>query len=232
MFAPTGSCYDCRWISGGWFIQWRVHALRPVSVDAGNDSQTQGDRIFGADGAEAEGLLVESSRAGGADAACRKFSLVPLGCDLAPVSRSARNLFTRLNLQFTIDKYSDLAYHCVCYLEQTLHRSCRGSHTPRVIPALTLGPSITCSLFVASKKVNSFGIKQIQPLFPKCGGWGIPIRSLDSRRESTKTPGAGDATTGHPGGGCPSMSRFRLTSPHPLLCVNSAPSAPPRYPSQ
>jgi hypothetical protein len=32
-------------------------------------------------------------------------------------------------------------------------------------------------------------------------GGGIPIPSLDSRRESTKTPGAGDATTGtgHPG---------------------------------
>jgi hypothetical protein len=37
--------------------------------------------------------------------------------------------------------------------------------------------------------------------FSKMPGWGggIPIPSLDSRRESTKTPGAGDATTGHPG---------------------------------
>src|SRR6266446_312764 len=32
----------------------------------------------------------------------------------------------------------------------------------------------------------------------------------------------------HPGGGYPSMSRFRLTNPHSLLCVNSAPSAPAR----
>jgi hypothetical protein len=63
--------------------------------------------------------------------------------------------------------------------------------------------SYACSLFARSKKVNSFAIKQIQPLFRKCRGVGvgIPIPSLDSRRESTKTPGAGDATTGHPGWG-------------------------------
>ncbi len=67
--------------------------------------------------------------------------------------------------KFTIDKRPDLAYHCVCYLEQSLP-------TPRVILALTLGPSISCSLFVVAKKVNSFGIKQIQPLFAKHPGWG------------------------------------------------------------
>jgi hypothetical protein len=63
--------------------------------------------------------------------------------------------------------------------------------------------SYACSFFTASKKINSFAIKQIQPLFRKCRGVrvGIPIPSLDSRRESTKTPGAGDATTGHPGWG-------------------------------
>jgi hypothetical protein len=63
--------------------------------------------------------------------------------------------------------------------------------------------SSACSLFARSKKVNSFAIKQIQPLFRKCRGVGvgIPIPSLDSRRESTRTPGAGDATTGHPGWG-------------------------------
>src|SRR6266478_3089640 len=69
--------------------------------------------------------------------------------------------------KFTIDKRPDLAYHCVCYLEQT-------SPTPRIILALTLGPSITCSLFVVAKKVNSFGINQIQPLFAKHPGVGVP----------------------------------------------------------
>src|SRR5260370_3909647 len=32
--------------------------------------------------------------------------------------------------------------------------------------------STTCRLFVAPKKVNSFAIKQIQPLLPKHPGWG------------------------------------------------------------
>src|SRR5712664_906714 len=32
--------------------------------------------------------------------------------------------------------------------------------------------SLACRLFVAPKKVNSFAIKQIQPLFPKCRGGG------------------------------------------------------------
>jgi hypothetical protein len=44
---------------------------------------------------------------------------------------------------------------------------------------------------------------------PGCGV-GIPIPSLDSRRESTKTPGAGDATTRHPGWGVPNESAGRL----------------------
>src|SRR6266404_2159511 len=60
--------------------------------------------------------------------------------DSPPTSKSARNPLTRFNLQFTIDKNQDLSYHCVCYLEQT-------SHTPRVILALTLGPSTSSSLF-------------------------------------------------------------------------------------
>ena len=50
---------------------------------------------------------------------------------------------------------------------------------------LTLASSVGCSLSQGAKKVNSFGIKQIQPLFPKCrGGVGIP-----------------NASTGHPGVG-------------------------------
>jgi len=43
--------------------------------------------------------------------------------------------------------------------------------------ALTLGRSITCSLFVAFKKVNSFGIKEIQLLFAKHPGWEYPHKS-------------------------------------------------------
>ena len=34
--------------------------------------------------------------------------------------------------------------------------------------------SCACRLFVAPKKVNSFAIKQIQPLFAKHPGWGCP----------------------------------------------------------
>ena len=45
------------------------------------------------------------------------------------------------------------------------------------------------------------------------GGVGIPIRSLDSRRESTKTPGAGDASTGHPGWGVPEHIRAMRSFP-------------------
>ena len=38
---------------------------------------------------------------------------------------------------------------------------------------LSLFLSATCSLFALSKKVNSFAIKQIQPLFAKHPGWGV-----------------------------------------------------------
>src|SRR5258707_11861134 len=41
----------------------------------------------------------------------------------------------------------------------------------------------------------------------------IPSRSLDSRRESTKTPGAGDASTGHPGWGVPEHIRAMRSFP-------------------
>ena len=52
--------------------------------------------------------------------------------------------------------------------------------------AIKLTPLLpySCSLLLALKKVNSFAIKQIQTLFAKCRGWGIP-----------------NATTGHPGWG-------------------------------
>ena len=38
---------------------------------------------------------------------------------------------------------------------------------------LTLASSVGCSLLRGAKKVNSFGIKQIQPLFPKYPGCGV-----------------------------------------------------------
>jgi hypothetical protein len=43
--------------------------------------------------------------------------------------------------------------------------------------ALKLTPLLpySCSLFVAPKRVNSFGIKQIQPLFAKHPGCGVPL---------------------------------------------------------
>jgi hypothetical protein len=69
--------------------------------------------------------------------------------------------------KFTIDKRPDLWYHSACYLEST-------SLTPPATAPLTLAPSIACGLFVVAKKVNSFGIKQIQPLLPKHPGWGVP----------------------------------------------------------
>ena len=71
--------------------------------------------------------------------------------------------------KFTIDKRPDLLYAFACYLVQR-------SPTSHPATALTLAPSITCSLFVVAKKVNPFGIKQIQPLFPKCRGVGWTSR--------------------------------------------------------
>jgi hypothetical protein len=57
--------------------------------------------------------------------------------------------------------------------------------------------SMACSLF--SPKCR--GVASADPLGGHRGGWGIPIRFLDSRRESARIPGAGDARTGHPGRG-------------------------------
>jgi hypothetical protein len=113
--------------------------------------------------------------------------------------------------QFVVDKVVNQCYRRLCYFKQAWL-------LPSPTPALSLAPSIACGLFFIlslegpiAKKVNSFGIKQIQPLFPKCrGGVGIPIPSLDSRRESTETPGAGDESTGHPGVWGP---KFRFCSP-------------------
>src|SRR5260221_12046803 len=56
-------------------------------------------------------------------------------------------------------------------------------------------------------KVSWLSFSDSRPLFSiACslflqfaGGWGIPTRSLDRRRQSTQTPDAEDATTGQPG---------------------------------
>jgi hypothetical protein len=88
-------------------------------------------------------------------AGCRSRSAVNL-----PALSFACHRTHSIELKFTIDKLPDLGYHFVCYLEQT-------SLTAPAIPALTLDLSISCSLFCFAQKVNSFGIKQIQPLFAK-----------------------------------------------------------------
>jgi hypothetical protein len=106
--APPGLCDGCHGISDGWFILRRVHALRPDSVDAGDDWQTEGYGVLAPTVVKPRGFLSNQAERVAQTRPVEKFSLVPSGCDLAPVSRSARNLFTRLNLQFTIDKRPDL----------------------------------------------------------------------------------------------------------------------------
>ena len=44
-----------------------------------------------------------------------------------------------------------------------------------------------CRLFVALKKVNPFGIKQIQPLFAKHPGWGVVMPWLATRHSPLDT---------------------------------------------
>src|SRR5712692_179472 len=76
-------------------------------------------------------------------------------------------------LKFTIDKRPDPWHRGACYLEET-------SLTPPVAPALTLDLSISCSLFGLAKKVNSFAIKHIRPLFAKHPGWGYPLGTVQT----------------------------------------------------
>jgi hypothetical protein len=72
---------------------------------------------------------------------------------------------------------------------------------PRPFPTkLTALFRYSCRLFVVLKKVNPFGIRQIQALFAKYRGWGIP-----------------NAATGHPGWGVP-----------PAACLGVSCLAPPR----
>jgi len=110
--------------------------------------------------------------------------------------------------QFVVDKFVNPCYRRLCYFKQA-------SLLPSAAPALTLAPSIACSLFPIAKKVNSFGIKQIQPLFPKHPGWG----------------GYPECFYGTPGMGYTLASRPRgISKSYALLCVGSAPSASQRYP--
>jgi hypothetical protein len=71
------------------------------------------------------------------------------------------------------------------------------SLSSRTSPSLCLSVSVAnpifsvlCGLFGVSKKVNSFAIKQIQPLFPKCRGWGGAFRTQlrDTRVWGIPTP--------------------------------------------
>src|SRR3981081_1240978 len=55
-----------------------------------------------------------------------------------------------------------------CYLEQP-------STTPPAAPALTLDPSISCSLFALFFRLLSFVFSHLQRLLPKNEGWGIPL---------------------------------------------------------
>jgi hypothetical protein len=74
------------------------------------------------------------------------------------------------------------------------------------------------------QRVNSFVYKSLAPLCRLFHSFlhSFPLFSIACSLFSENTRV----------GGNPSISRFRLTNSHPLLCVNSAPSAPLRYPSQ
>ncbi len=81
---------------------------------------------------------------------------------------------------------------------RTLELSCRSFPTSRPLF------SMLCGLF--SQNTRGCG-----------GGSRIPIRFLDSRRESTKIPGAGDACSGHPERGW-ALSSSNLEPPTSNFC--------------
>jgi hypothetical protein len=81
--------------------------------------------------------------------------------------------------KFTIDISWAPWYPFACYLEET-------SHTALSTPALTLGPSISCSLFVLFLHAPSFVFNSLQPLFPKHPGWGIPDEALPLKSATYK----------------------------------------------
>ena len=68
---------------------------------------------------------------------------------------------------------------------------------PKDLNQLSASTAIACSLFCKNTR-----------------GGGIPVRWMDSRRESTKPPDAGDGFAGHQGG---SLDRLNPLSPLPLI---------------
>ena len=115
-------------------------------------------------------ILGRSARGGALPFA---FLLLAKGGSLSRFCPSPQSI-QNWELKFTIDIRPDPRYPFACYLEQT-------SHTSPVTLPLTFDVSIICSLLRSSKKVKSFAIKQIQPLFPKHPGWGYPVGTLDLR---------------------------------------------------
>jgi hypothetical protein len=101
------------------------------------------------------------------DSGCRSFFVKGAVFDVFPARIFAVISSDPCTYKFTIGKRTDLQYAFACYLEQP-------SPTARATPAVTLDRSYCCKLFVVTKKVNSFAIKQIQTLLPKHPGWGIP----------------------------------------------------------
>ena len=101
------------------------------------------------------------------DFGCRSFFVKGAVFDVFPARIFAVISSDPCTYKFTIDKRPDMQYAFACYLEQP-------SPTPRATPAVTLDRSYCCKLFVVTKKVKSFAIKQIQTLLPKHPGWGIP----------------------------------------------------------
>ena len=73
--------------------------------------------------------------------------------------------------KFTIDRRPDLWYGCVCSLGET-------SSTPSVTPALTLDPSISCSLLPLFFPLTYFVFNTLQPLSPNA-----PFASRTGLRE-------------------------------------------------
>jgi len=89
---------------------------------------------------------------------------------------------------------------------------------PKDLNQLSASTAIACSLFALS-------LQRFRPLAclfsTACSlfckntrGGGIPVRWMDSRRESTKPPDAGDGFAGHQGG---SLDRLNPLSPLPLI---------------
>jgi len=87
-------------------------------------------------------------------------------------------------------------------------------------------PNLPTLLFTSACRLFALSFHFFQRSFPlfsmacslfsqNTGGMGIPVRLVDSRRESTKTPDAGDGSAGHPGGGIPTLRKDMLRETFP-----------------